>query len=412
MRLARLALLLLLTACSDDDARPDAAPAPLDAALPDAPVAVADAALPDAGSLCPRLPAPADRARKVVVSHPYDSGGAQAGVYEVLDLAADGTLTRPGVTFSMGRSTYGEIVFTPDGEVGLVATEDGAVAVFRFDAGGAPIVVHEGFADDSFYAARVVMDPSGERAYVVDSQWAEYGGGVHSVAIGCDGSLTLEGQRVSAKLAYAFALLGDGRAAMVGLELPGAAAGDDVNLLSWGEEPARLASVDAWGDDAAIVADGQLTADGAYFLLADNSAFSGSGGRLAAVEITEGGLRAAQVLDIADSAADPAVLVPSPFADAALVLGCMDDAILAVSYDPASAAAPLTLTGKLALGGVQLPCAAAMVVRGGLTGRVLIAENTAVRQLAFAAGGAIEQVGLLSLGSGYPSITGAIGLQP
>jgi len=44
-----------------------------------------------------------------------------------------------------GRATEGEIVFTADGTLGLVALEDGSVGVFRLDASGSPTVVHASF---------------------------------------------------------------------------------------------------------------------------------------------------------------------------------------------------------------------------------------------------------------------------
>ena len=68
---------------------------------------------------CPRLPKPANRPRKLVISHPYAANANPANTYEVVDLTTDGAITFPDVSFDMGRTTFGEIVFTPDGEVGL-----------------------------------------------------------------------------------------------------------------------------------------------------------------------------------------------------------------------------------------------------------------------------------------------------
>ena len=417
--LTALALLPLLASCTDhsspasDAAAIDSPAVTVDAA---ADAAVVDAAVADAANPCPRPPAPADRARKIVISRPYDAAGNPAQVYEVLDLSATGDLSRPGVTFSMGRATAGEIVFTPDGEVGLLPLEDGTLGVFRWDETGAPVVVHAAFAG-TFYAGRVVMDPGGARAYVLDSEWDDIGGGVYSVAIGCDGSLTDEGRLLAAKLPYALALLDGGRALLAGQSLPGAAAGDDVNLIALGAAPERIASADAWGDDDAIVADGRGTSDGRYLLLADNNSFSGTGGRLAAVEILESGLRPAQVLSLRPTYADPAVLVMSPFGDTALVLGCMDDAILALDYAPASTDQPFSLRGEIAYHAgdpAALPCGASLIDRGPLRGRVLVAENAAIRQIDLQAGGAIVDHGLLRLGVGddLTAIVGALGVQP
>src|SRR5688500_14080079 len=67
---------------------------------------------------CERPVAAADRVRRVVISHPYDAAGKASNAYEVLELSTAGTLSRPGITFEMGRASDGEVVFTPDGKVG------------------------------------------------------------------------------------------------------------------------------------------------------------------------------------------------------------------------------------------------------------------------------------------------------
>jgi len=81
---------------------------------------------------------------------------------------------------------------------------------------------------------------------------------------------------------------------------------------------------------------------------------------------------------------------------------------------PAFAQTLGTITGEVNYqnGNPQLPSAAVVITRGTLNGRVLVAENLAVRQLQFAAGSAISDVGLTSFGSGIPNIVGTVGVQP
>src|SRR5688500_6626106 len=68
---------------------------------------------------CTRRPPAADRARHVIVSHPYAPGGEmRSNAWEVLDLSETGTLSRPARTFEMGRAIVGEIAFTLDGRIG------------------------------------------------------------------------------------------------------------------------------------------------------------------------------------------------------------------------------------------------------------------------------------------------------
>lgn len=83
--------------------------APTDAGSDDAAEVTTDAnpdAKTDAPVGCARTLAAADRARKVVISHPYDAAAKKAKVFEVLDLSTSGALTRPAtpVTFSMGTA--------------------------------------------------------------------------------------------------------------------------------------------------------------------------------------------------------------------------------------------------------------------------------------------------------------------
>lgn len=398
----RAAMVLFVAACSGG------AGDPLDGALGGDAVGP-DAAPGDAGSGCPRLPAPADRTRQVVVSHPYTAAGGQAMTYEVLALSADGALATSGTVFAMGRATWGTIAFTPDGEIGLVAQDDGTLGAFRLDGAGAPQVIEAGLAG-SFYASGVVMDPAGSRAWVLDGNWRKNGGGLYSVAIGCDGSLVDDGQVAAAKLPYGLVFLDDGNALVAAHDLLTSTVGWDAHLASLDGTPTYLAGVDAFGDDEAIVSAAAVTPDQRFFLIGDNSAFSGIPNRIAVVEIATDSLVATQVLTPID---DPVAIVPSPFGNSVLVASGFSDALLALDYDP-TANPPFSLRGELSYVGPapQLPGHAVLIDRGMLRGRVLVAENTGVRRVAFAADGSIADLGVTSLGTGTESIVGAIGVQP
>jgi hypothetical protein len=345
----------------------------------------------------------------VVVSHPYDSQSRPANAYQVLELTASGALASTGRRFDLGRATGGEIAFTPDGEVGIVAQDDGTLGVFGFEASGAPRVIHARFSG-SFYASGVVVDPGGGLAYVIDGNWRENGGGLYRVVIRCDGTLAAEGLWVAAKLPAGFVPLAGGLAVLAARDVLDSPAGDDVHLLRLGPSPALLGGKDAFGDDEAIVSASVVTADGRFVLLADNNEFSGIPNRIAAVALGQTGLGAVQVLP---SVEDPVAIVPSPYANAALVVSGYGDALLALDYDP-SATTPFAMRGPLVYRGArpQLPGAAVLVGRGALRGRVLVAENLGVRQVQFGEGGGITDLGLTSLGAGSAAITGALGVQP
>ena len=362
---------------------------------------------------CRADPKPGDRDRWVVTSLPYDSGAGQADTWTALPLTSGGDLLDAGAPFSMGRATGGELVFTPDAEVGLVAQDDGSLGVVLFPGGdGEPEVVHARFSGE-FYASGVVMDPSGERAWVVDGNWVENGGGIYEVSIDCeDGTLTDEGLVEPSKLA-ADLLLPRGRldrAILVADDATGSEPGDDAFLLDWPSPDGAMTGADAFGDDEAMVSDAALTSDERYALIGDFSVFSGLPNRVAVVALDGDALAPVQVLDDLE---DPVALVPSPFDDAAMVVSGYANALFVLDYaaddDP-----PFLDAGEPGYDGAspQLPSAAALLARGPLAGTVVVAENQGLRLARFEGDGTVTDLGLLELGDGYEFITGAVGVQP
>ncbi len=362
----------------------------------------------DADVTCPRAPAPADRARKVVVSLPYDAAGDPASTYRVLDLSTSGALSDPDVTFEMGRSFMGEIAFTPDGQVGLVAQDDGTLGAFRFDEEGQPVVIeaaHRGL----YYAAKVVIAPAGDVAYVLDTQWRENGGGIYRVAIGCEGELTDLGPSwVASKLPAGLHLRGD-RALLAAVDVGEPTAGPDAYLLDWtADPPAPIAGADAFADDLQIV--GSSAVSGDFFLIGDYQGISEDPpNRIAVVEIGDAALTTVQTIE---PLLDPVALVPSPEGDVVLAVSGFGDAIFVL--DRESGSPPFSLRGELVYDGAspQLPGGAALIERGDLAGLVVVAENQGVRRVRMEGGGVVTDLGLTALGDGFDAITGAIGVQP
>jgi hypothetical protein len=368
----------------------------------------ADGSSDDAGGGCERAPAPADRTRYAVVSHPYDEDSAPANQWEVLSLTADGTLAATGTRFEMGRATGGQVAFTPDGAVGVAVQEDGSLGVFTLSDAGEVEVVETGWRGE-MYAGQVVAAPDGRGVYVLDSQWRENGGGVYRLEVDCDGRVSAAGLVAPSRLPYALVFAGD-RALAAASDILESDPGADVHLvdLAAGEV---LAGADPFPDDEQIVASAALTGDGAYLLVGDNNQFYSTEGlenRVAVMRLDAGSLAAAQTIKIED----PVAIIASPFDDGAVVVSGFGDAIFALTRDDRSAQ-PFALAGELDYQGPapQLPGAAVAVDRGELRGRVLIAELSGIRQLAFAPG-SVSDLGLLSLGDGIPAITGALGLQP
>ncbi|MBI4706094.1 MAG: hypothetical protein HY744_33790 [Deltaproteobacteria bacterium] len=363
------------------------------------------------GTSCHAAPQPADGPRKVIVSHPYDAGGKPAGVLELLELSASGKLSQTGVLFEMGRSTLGEIAFTPDGQIGLLAQEDGSLGVFRVD-GASVEVVHAAFSG-SFYAEAVTMGPDGGVAYVIDPNWPENGGGLYRVRIGCDGTLVDDGLVVAAKNPAALRWLGAlaGRALLAGRDVLGSPAGTEAHLLELGPEPVLVGSAEAFGDDEAILSALALTANRQHALLGDNNAFSGLPNRVAVLAVQPASLEPRQVLSPIE---DPIAILCSPFDDAALVVSGFGDAVIELGYDPAHQSTSFALVGEPAYqgGAPQLPGAAVLIDRGQLRGLVLVAELSGVRRLVFEPGTGIKDLGLFDLGEGLENVVGVIGVQP
>ncbi|MFT3769193.1 MAG: hypothetical protein QM820_27455 [Minicystis sp.] len=362
---------------------------------------------------CARVPGPADGPRKVVVALPYDADGNGAKTWEVLDLDATGALAKTGATFEMGRAPWGQIAFTPDGKVGIAVHGDGTLGVFRFDGGGAPAVVHAAFKG-SFYAGTVIVDPSGDGAYVLDPNWRNNGGGLYRVSIGCDGTLTDLGLVAPSKLAYGLVRLGQtpDRAVLAAADVLASEAGDSAHLLDLGgSAPALLGGAAAFPDDEAIVSAIARTHDDRFVLIGDNSEFASVPNRVAVVAVNGGGLAQAQTLTPVE---DPFSIVTSPFDNAAIVVSGYGNALFALGYDPDNATAPFTVKGQVTYVGKkpQLPGDAIVVERGALRGLVVLAENDGVRRVRFEQDGQITDLGLFSLGAGVENIPGAIGVTP
>lgn len=363
------------------------------------------------GGACTRVADPTDdHVRTVLISHPFDDSGNAASLFEALSLATDGTLTRPtpNVTFSMGPASTSGIVFTPDGKVALVAQDDGTVGVVRFDSSG-PVVVHAAFKGP-FYAGSITIDPTGAHAYVLDADTSNNGGGVYQVDIACDGTLTSKGLVVPGGTANQMAFVPSTTTAVLAaggaFDSPD---GSDVDLVDFaGATPALAASGNGFVDGGAIVSSIIAMPDGKFALAADDGIIVGN--RLAAIDLSN--MKNAGIL----ATPNPAALVASPFDNAALILNSDGtDAIRFATYTP-SAASPFSIVGEINYVNPkpQLPSFASLVDRGTLEGRVLIAENTAIRQVAFEPDAGVVDLTYLNFDDdgGLHEIVGVIGVAP
>jgi hypothetical protein len=365
---------------------------------------------------CPRVPGADDKPRHVVVSHPYDDNGNGAPVFEVLDLSSTGELTRaqPPRTFMLAkRASFGTVEFTPDGQIGVVALEDGSVGAFALADDGTVTVTEPGL-HGAGYIEKLVMSPDGDRVWGLDPDTVANHGGVYELGIRCDGTLEDHGAIVTGDVPRALVL--DGAQAVLAArsvfdQTPGT---NDVHLLDWSATPALVASADAFpgtgtdGLDAAIVGGAAATSDGAFVLIGDTAAvdLSNTPNRVAVVSTSAGALTPVTVLSPLE---DPEAIVTSPFGHVAIASSAFGDALFVIDDQGGwRIRGQVTYTG----GRPQLPGDMVELRRGAVRGHVFVSENVAIRHLVFHEDGSVEDLGTLAFGDGLSAINGVIGATP
>ncbi len=408
--LARAIPIALIVACSNEIAAMRGAdattPFGVDAS-PDASDANAAGDVSDARQTCHNVPVDADARRAVVVSHPFGADGGSSGRHELLVLEPSGTLTRPGTIFDLGEKSSTEVTFTPDGALGFVALDDGAIGAFSIAPDFTVKVVNAHFSG-TFHASRLAVSPHGHSLVVVDSNTTENGGGLYRLAIDCDGTLHEQAKIASMSSAFSVGLFST---APWLLFLPGrsvadAGPNDDLFLFEISETSAiRRGSGIAFSDADEIVSAIASTEDGAYVLAADDSIVAGS--RVAVFDTKT--FRAVKQL----TAEYPSAIVTSPYNNAALVVSSDTVSKLRiVRYDSSKSGGDFNLAGEIAytLGKPSLPQRAVGLRRGTRRGRVLVTEVAAIRQVQFGADGTLGDVSILKFESGAQNIVGSLGM--
>lgn len=352
-----------------------------------------------------RTPAADNRTRKLVVGRPYDENADRSPVYVVHNVSATGEVSPVVTQFELGTAFSGKIQFTPDGELGFVRLEDGKVGVFRFLPDGNVEVVNAGWAP-SQYVSKVVVDPSGQYLYMLNTGWRNVNGGIYRAKIDCKtGELTDEGLVAASKLPTQLVFQGSERAFLAGVDVLDSEAPNHVHELAVGETLSRVASGSAFTTEDVGLAGFAVTPDAKFAVVGDAGLFSNN-----SVSVVSLGANIAQVQNFV--VGDPQDIVVSPFNNAAIVLATQEDNILVFDVDTATTE-PLNLRGNLQRQvPFQLPTDAVMIERGDLRGHVFISENVAIRQVAFRPSGTVDDLGVTSNGAGLQAISGAIGIQP
>ena len=371
------------------------------------------AAITDAASSCGRVATGDDATRTIVVSHPFGTtDGTKSSDFELLTLASSGKISQPNIHFSLGIANEGQVVFTPDAQLGYVAADDGSIGIFKLNATGAPTIVNAAF-QPGFTASNLWLSQSGDQLYGLDAETTSNHGGIYMMTIACDGTLSSATQLTAADLPYAALPLPGGRIGIYAHSLPGGSAGENVHLATLGPPFMRQASAVGFADDPddAIIAGAAATADGRYLLFGDNSEFASVPNRITAIEVTATGLRFAQLLT---PVMDPVSIVASPYGNVMLVASGYQNALLTLAYDATNTTTPFLNKGEITYMGAkpELPGVGVAINRGALRGRVYVSETQGIRQLRFETAGTVTDLGKFSVGAGNTSIVGAIGVTP
>lgn len=369
----------------------------------------------DGGVACPHPPGPENAPRIAVVSHPYLEDAGRDNSYEVYELSPAGVLTSKNQYFRMGRSTGGNatIVFTPDGKIGFAPQNDGSMGIFRVEANGNITVVDPAFRPGNLSVRTLLMDPSGAYIYVIDFNTPNNGGGIYRVAIGCDGTPTMQGNIVPGDIpaVATFMHTRPATAVVAARGFTQTAPLDSVYAVSLsGTDAGVIGGAAAFPMADSICSQVSVSTDDAWVALSDNG-FSTSG-RVAMLSLSGTVMTSVQLL----TTGAPIGVLFSPFTRSGLIVNSdTADNYRRLVYNPTTPATPWSVGAPIAYtyGRPELPSMPVMLERGALTGRVLVAELQTIRQLQFERDGGITDVAqTVAPDGGFTDSLGVFGVAP
>lgn len=355
-------------------------------------------------------PGPADKARVIVLGHPF---GAQSGMpgtdIRTLNLAIDGTITDDGTRIDLGFRVA-RLEMVPSGELLLALGEDGELASLRVNSASNLNVLDQIQLPAAGYGDLRIAEDG--QTVIVAGENVDQTSGLSTVYLACDGRLiAAPNEFFNLRLSSSFVMIpGTSQVVLLGGQTVFAPIDpDDLRVLSRtpGQGFTSLATFDIWMDFIDALRIG-ATPDGRIIIVPNGSPFSNEGSQASVLQLNGNNLSELERLTGLDDARE---VIFSPDGTTALI-SLLSPGHLAVITDPGTGWAEVDR-----LRGIGLAEQMAMVARGSLSGRVYVPSVDAnggpnLATVAFGMPGVVSNLGQLELGSGNEEIPGPIAITP
>lgn len=376
-----------------------------------------DAVVPDSGPADTGLvpcgfdePGPADKARVIVLGHPF---GAQSGMpgtdIRTLNLATDGTITDDGTRIDLGFRVA-RLEMVPSGEILLALGEDGELASLRVNSATNLNVLDQIQLPAAGYGDLRIAEDG--QTVIVAGENVDQTSGLSTVYLACDGRLiAAPNEFFNIRLSSSFVMIpGTSQVVLLGGQTVFAPIDpDDLRVLSRtpGQGFTSVNTFDIWMDFIDALRIG-ATPDGRIIIVPNGSPFSNEGSQASVLQLNGNNLSELERLTGLDDARE---VIFSPDGTTALI-SLLSPGHLAVITDPGTGWAEVDR-----IRGIGLAEQLAMVSRGALSGRVYVPSVDAnggpnLASVAFGMPGVVSNLGQIELGSGNEEIPGPIAITP
>lgn len=353
-------------------------------------------------------PVAADAERAVLVGHTNTENPEVPGTdVRLMMLRASGELDDIGFRLDVGLRPR-RIEIMPSGEIALVVSENGQLATVGITKSTLTLI--DTMTITAYGIGDVRLAPEDGLAFLMSGDPSPTGG-IHTVRIACDGTLSSTVSHMPLRLASSLDFLPGDRALLLGGQAtfdPASIDHDDTRLLAReGDTWREVAAFDLWSDFTDVPRL-STSPDGAYAIVPNGSPFSEEGNQLMLVRIEGDNLSEAQRLTELTGVREAFFSTDGQTAFATL----FEPGQLVV-YSFAGG----TLTETQRISGIGLADQTAVVRRGPFTDRVLIVSTDAsgvsnVASVQIDGPGSASYLGQVDFGDGMDQIPGPIAVVP